>query len=40
MHERSEGEGSLGVILAWAVVMIPLCWGVYNTALNVVKLFR
>jgi hypothetical protein len=40
MQERSEQSGSFGVVLAWIVVMIPLCWGVYNTALNVVKLFK
>ena len=27
------------VALAWAVVSIPLAWGIYNTALNAAKLF-
>lgn len=40
MQERSEQTGGAGVGIAWIVVMIPLLWGVYNTALNVVKLFK
>jgi hypothetical protein len=27
------------VLLAWIVVSIPAAWGVYNTALNAMKLF-
>ena len=27
------------VAVAWAVVSIPLVWGIYNTALNASKLF-
>ncbi len=27
------------VAIAWAVVSIPLLWGIYNTALNASKLF-
>jgi hypothetical protein len=27
------------VAMAWAVVSIPLAWGIYNTALNAAKLF-
>jgi hypothetical protein len=27
------------VAAAWIVVSIPLSWGIYNTALNAVKLF-
>jgi hypothetical protein len=37
--ERTAGN-PLAVSIAWVVVMIPLLWGVYNTALNTVKLFR
>lgn len=40
MQERSEQTNSFGVILAWIVVLIPLGWGFYNTALNAVKLFK
>lgn len=28
------------IALAWLVVCIPAAWGVYNTALNAMKLFR
>lgn len=28
------------VLLAWLIVSLPLCWGVYRSALNVVKLFQ
>jgi len=28
------------IFFAWIVVSIPLAWGVYNTALNAVKLFQ
>jgi hypothetical protein len=39
-QETNGGNGNaLGVALAWVVVMIPLLWGVYNTILNVAKLF-
>ena len=27
------------VAVAWAVVSIPLIWGIYNTGLNAAKLF-
>lgn len=27
------------ILIAWAVVVSPLTWGIYNTALNVAKLF-
>ena len=27
------------VALAWAVVSVPLLWGIYGTALNAAKLF-
>jgi hypothetical protein len=30
---------SLKLILAWALVGIPLLWGVLNTLLNAMKLF-
>jgi hypothetical protein len=28
------------IALAWLVVCIPAAWGVYNTVLNAMKLFR
>jgi hypothetical protein len=28
------------IALAWIVVCIPAAWGVYNTALNAIKLFQ
>jgi hypothetical protein len=40
MRQRSEGRGGPAVALAWIAVMIPLLWGVYNTASNAVKLFK
>jgi hypothetical protein len=40
MQDRASGGNSAGVAIAWIVVMIPLLWGVYNTFLNVVKLFK
>jgi hypothetical protein len=42
MQQQQSSGGSdtgLRVALAWAVVLIPLLWGVYNTILNVAKLF-
>jgi hypothetical protein len=31
---------SLSVLLAWALVGLPLLWGVYETLLNAMKLFK
>jgi len=40
MQQQNTGSSNnLGVIIAWAVVLIPLLWGVYKTVLNVAKLF-
>jgi hypothetical protein len=39
-QQHADGSSSLGVALAWTVVMIPLLWGVYTTFLNIVKLFQ
>jgi hypothetical protein len=30
----------VSVFLAWALVGVPLLWGVYETVLNAMKLFR
>jgi len=37
--QNQTSSNSAGVAIAWTVVMIPLLWGVYNTFLNIVKLF-
>lgn len=39
MVETVRKSSPLLVVVAWAVVSIPLAWGVYNTALNAAKLF-
>lgn len=35
-----SGTTSLRLILAWGFVGIPLTWGVIETLLNALKLFR
>ena len=35
-----SGSTSLRLILAWGFVGIPLAWGVIETLLNALKLFR
>jgi hypothetical protein len=40
MAEAVKKSSPLLVAVAWAVVSIPLAWGVYNTALNAAKLFN
>jgi hypothetical protein len=39
MSEATKKSSPVLVAVAWAVVSIPLAWGVYNTALNAAKLF-
>jgi hypothetical protein len=39
MAEPIRKSSPLLVALAWAVVSIPLVWGIYNTSLNAAKLF-
>ena len=39
MATEKSGTSPALVAVAWAVVSIPLLWGVYNTALNASKLF-
>jgi MFS family permease len=36
----AAGSSSVGVFLAWALVGVPLLWGVYETLLNAMKLFN
>jgi hypothetical protein len=42
MAEREEVAGSslLSIALAWAVVVLPAAWGIYNTVLRAAKLFH
>ncbi len=28
------------IAIAWIIVGVPLCWGVYKSGLNAVKLFQ
>jgi hypothetical protein len=37
--EASTGNG-VKLVLAWAFVGIPLVWGVWNTILNALQLFK
>ena len=37
--EQYTGNG-IKLILAWAFVGIPLIWGVWNTILNALQLFK
>jgi hypothetical protein len=41
-RQESEGQTSSSIVLVivlWALVLIPLAWGVYQTLLGVVALF-
>jgi hypothetical protein len=38
MSEQKK-TSALAIAIAWLIVGIPACWGVYNTALNAQKLF-
>jgi hypothetical protein len=41
MMEQNERRTSTALVLgAWLLVSIPAAWGVYNTLLNAMKLFR
>ncbi len=37
--QESRKTSPVLVAVAWAVVSVPLVWGIYNTALNAAKLF-
>jgi hypothetical protein len=39
MVEEKQTSPTL-ILGAWAVVLIPAGWGVYNTLLNALKLFQ
>jgi hypothetical protein len=40
MPTQTQGTNGLHLILAWGFVGIPLAWGVIETLLNALKLFR
>jgi hypothetical protein len=39
-HAGAERTSPLVVAAAWAVVAVPLAWGVYQTAIKSLPLFR
>lgn len=39
-QEHTSASMKLQLILAWGFVGIPLIWGVYQTLLNALKLFK
>ncbi len=39
MEATIKKSSPMLITLAWAVVSVPLVWGIYNTALNAAKLF-
>ena len=39
-NQNAGGSSSLGLVLAWGFVGIPLAWGVVETLLNAMKLFQ
>lgn len=39
MTEKATSS-PLSIALAWAIVVLPAAWGVYNTVLRAVKLFQ
>ncbi len=38
--QKTYAASTLGIALAWAVVVLPAAWGVYNTVLRAAKLFH
>ncbi|WP_199726394.1 hypothetical protein [Acidipila sp. EB88] len=39
ISDEKVTSSSLSVALAWAVVVLPAAWGVYNTVLRAINLF-
>jgi hypothetical protein len=37
---KAKKSSGLSLLVAWAIVGVPLAWGVYNTLLNSMKLFQ
>jgi hypothetical protein len=40
MSENTKKSSPAMILVAWALVGVPLAWGVYNTLLNSMKLFQ
>jgi hypothetical protein len=40
MAEKTAKSSGMALLIAWMFVGVPLGWGVYNTALNAMKLFQ
>jgi hypothetical protein len=39
-NNANGGTTTLQLALAWAIVGIPLLWGIYGTLVNAMKLFH
>lgn len=39
-NRTNDGTTTLQLVLAWGFVGIPLAWGVFQTLLNALQLFR
>ena len=39
-NEMASENNTLKLVLAWLLVGIPLLWGVYNTLLSALPLFK
>ncbi|MGA8229919.1 MAG: hypothetical protein WB795_00450 [Candidatus Acidiferrales bacterium] len=37
---NAKKSSGFRLLVAWAIVGVPLAWGVYNTLLNSMKLFQ
>lgn len=40
MEPENQGTTTLQLVLAWGFVGIPLTWGVIQTLMNALKLFK
>ncbi len=38
-HSAGGAGNEIKLLLAWALVGVPLVWGIYHTILNALKLF-
>jgi hypothetical protein len=39
MDSDTKKSPTIGIVLAWLLVAVPLGWGVYNTLLNSLSMF-
>ncbi len=39
-NTNTKKSSPAAILLAWALVGVPLAWGIYNTLLNSMKLFQ